>query len=198
MSLELVNTLATFGTFVVIAATAIAAVVQLRHARSSNHIAALNELRETMESPDFQAAQHFVSGELSKKLQDPAFRYQVAHPTERTDEMRPFHTNVAVMGNFYEGMGTLVKTGLVDRELVLQMYTDQIRGAWDRLVPVAAIARRRVGDALWENFEYLTVLAQDWMAAHPKGTYPAGVRRIDVKDDWLEADKQYAASLAPA
>jgi hypothetical protein len=51
MSFELVNTLATFGTFVVIAATAIAAVVQLRHARSSNQIAALNELRETMESP---------------------------------------------------------------------------------------------------------------------------------------------------
>jgi hypothetical protein len=46
MSLQLVNTLATFGTFVVIAATAIAAIVQLRHARSSNHIAALNELRE--------------------------------------------------------------------------------------------------------------------------------------------------------
>jgi hypothetical protein len=198
MSLQLVNTLATFGTFLVIAATAIAAVVQLRHARSSNHIAALNELRETMESPDFQAAQHFVAGDLSKKLQDPAFRYQIAVPTARTDEMRPFHTRIAVMGNFYEGMGTLVKTGLVDRELVLQMYTDQIRGAWESLLPVAAIARRRVGNALWENFEYLTVLAQDWLAAHPNGTYPVGVRRIEVNDKWLEADKQYAASLAPA
>jgi hypothetical protein len=68
MSLELVNTLATFGTFLVIAATAIAAVVQLRHARSSNHIAALNELRETMESPDFVVARHFVETELSGKL----------------------------------------------------------------------------------------------------------------------------------
>jgi hypothetical protein len=36
------------------------------------------------------------------------------------------------------------------------------------------------------------------MAAHPKGTYPAGVRRIELKDEWLEADKQYASSLAPA
>jgi hypothetical protein len=64
--------------------------------------------------------------------------------------------------------------------------------------PVAAITRRRVGDAVWENFEYLTVLAQDWMAAHPKDAYPAGVRRIGLKDEWLEADKQYAASLASA
>jgi hypothetical protein len=50
---------------------------------------------------------------------------------------------------------------------------------------------------LWENFEYLTVLAQDWMAAHPKGTYPGGVRRITVMDEWLDADREYVASLAP-
>lgn len=36
MSLELVNTFATLGTFLVIAATATAAIVQLRHARGSN------------------------------------------------------------------------------------------------------------------------------------------------------------------
>jgi hypothetical protein len=42
------------------------------------------------------------------------------------------------------------------------------------------------------------VLAQDWMAAHPKDTYRAGARRIGLKDGWLDADKQYAASLAPA
>ncbi|MFZ0031121.1 MAG: hypothetical protein WAK84_04530 [Candidatus Cybelea sp.] len=41
------------------------------------------------------------------------------------------------------------------------------------------------------------MLAQDWIAARPKGTYPAGVRRIDLKDEWLEADRLYAASLAP-
>jgi hypothetical protein len=57
---------------------------------------------------------------------------------------------------------------------------------------------RRQDDAVWENFEYLTVLAQDWDAARPKGTYPAGIRRLDLKDEWLEADRQYAASLATA
>jgi Domain of unknown function (DUF4760) len=198
MSLELVNTLATFGTFVVIAATAIAAIVQLRHARSSNHIAALNELRETMETPEFQTADHFVQTQLATKLQDPAFRYQIAVSSARTDEMRPLFAMIRAIGNFYEGIGVLVKTGLVDRELVFQIYTDQVLGAWNGLEPIAAIARRRVGNAAWENFEYLTVLAQDWAAAHPKGTYPAGVRRIEVKDEWLQADKQYAASLAPA
>lgn len=46
MSLELVNALANLGTFFVISATA--AIVQLPRARSSHHIADLNELRETM------------------------------------------------------------------------------------------------------------------------------------------------------
>ena len=88
MSLELANTLATIGTFVVIAATAIAAVLQLRHARSSNQIAALNELRETTETPEYMEAAHFVQGGLGAKLRDPAFRYQVTKRSARTDETR--------------------------------------------------------------------------------------------------------------
>jgi hypothetical protein len=89
MSLEFVNTFATLGTFVVIAATAIAAIVQLRHMRGSNQITALNELRETMETPDFQAASHFVVTELPAKLRDPAFRYELAHRFARTDKHEP-------------------------------------------------------------------------------------------------------------
>lgn len=198
MSLELVNTFATFGTFLVIAATAIAAVVQLRHARSSNHIAAFNELRETMETPQFARAQHFLDTQLAATLQNPAFRYCVATPAARTDEMQLQWQHVKAVGNFYEGMGVLVKTGLVDRELVSQLWSDQVSAAWQKIAPLAAIVRRRAGDGVWENFEYLAVLQQDWLAAHPKGTYPAGVRRTELKDEWLEADKQYAASLAPA
>jgi hypothetical protein len=198
MSLELVNTLATFGTFFVIAATAIAAVVQLRHARGSNHIAALNEIRETMESADFQAAELFVNTELRAKLQDPAFRHQYAERSARTAETLPLIRKITTVGNFYEGMGTFVKTGLVDSDLVFDMFSYQAAQTWERLAPIIAIGRRSIGDALWENFEYLAVLSQDWLTAHPKGTYPVGVRRIEVKDEWLIADMQYAASLAPA
>lgn len=198
MSLELINTFVTLGTFVVIAATAIAAIVQLRHARSSNHIVALNELRETTETPDFQAALYFVQGELSAKLQDPAFRYQIATRSARSDETRPLFAKINAIGNYYENLGVLVKTGLVDREPVLQLWAGIVAQSWENLAPIAAIARRGRGDLVWENFEYLTVLARDWTAEHPKGTYPAGVRRIDLKDEWLDADRQYVASLAPA
>ena len=128
MSLELVNTIATLGTFLVIAATAVAAIVQLRHARCSNQI----------------------------KLQDPAFRYQFTlRPAARSDEFRSFITEINVLGNFFESMGVFAKTGLVDSALVLQMWTQQLLGYWDMFAPMTAIYRRRQGDSVWENFEYL-------------------------------------------
>jgi hypothetical protein len=198
MSLELVNTLATFGTFVVISATAIAAIVQLRHARGSNQIVALNEIRATDGSEEMQLSRHFVYHDLAAKFRDPAFRYQLITPAARTGENRPLIGKINTLGNFYEGMGVLVRTGLLDAELILEIYADKVASDWGQLAPATAAARRTVGDVLWENFEYLAVLAQDWFKAHPAGTYPSGMRRMELNDNWLEADKQYAASLAPA
>jgi hypothetical protein len=102
------------------------------------------------------------------------------------------------IGNFYEDMGLLVRTGLVDREFIAQSWNNNVLQAWESLAPVTALNRQARGNVIWENFEYLTVLAQDWEAAHAKGTYPAGMRRIKIDYPWLDADKQYAASLAPA
>ena len=191
MSFELVNTLATLGTFAVIAATAIAAIFQLRHMRSSNQITALNELRETMESLEFMAASQFVRVELSSRLRDPAFRYQISNRSARTDEYRALIAKMSLLGNFYEAMGLLVKTSLVEQDLVMEMWSKNVLNDWERLEPYIAIRRRATGDGLYENFEYLAVLAQYWIAAHPKGTYPAGVPRLAIKDKWLEADKRY-------
>jgi Domain of unknown function (DUF4760) len=198
MSLELWNTFATFGTFLVISATAIAAIAQLRHARGSNQIAAINELRETGERAEFRAAQHFVVTQLPEKLHDPAFRYQVVNRTARTTENGLLIDQALSLGNFYESMAILVSDGLVDRELALEIWNGIVVRMWEALVPFTAVLRRELGSIVWENFEYLTVISQDWLVAHSNGTYPAGMRRIDLKDDWLEADAHYAASLATA
>jgi hypothetical protein len=198
MTLELWNTFATFGTFAVIAATAIAALVQLRHARGSNQIAALAQLEEASQTPQFDAAEHFVRAELAGKLQDPEFRYQMVNRAERTDENITLISKVATVGNHWENVGLLVRTGLVDRDLAMNLYSETASITWDSLAPFAAINRQRFGDVVWENFEYLVVFCQDWLAAHPKGAYPAGVRRIALKNEWFEADAQYAASRAHA
>jgi len=51
MSLETWSTAASIGTFVVIAATAVAALAQLRHMRSSNQIAAVTAMQHLILGP---------------------------------------------------------------------------------------------------------------------------------------------------
>ena len=198
MTLELWNTFATFGTFIVIGATAIVALVQLRHARGSNQIAAIAELHDASQTPQFTAAEHLVRTELQSRLRDPEFCYQVAKQDARTPENQAFLANVRGVGNYYEAMGLLVKTRLVDRDIALNLWSSNAPAMWDRLTSYVALRRRELGDTLYENFEYFVVLSQDWVASHPKGAYPASVRRIALKDEWLEADTQYAVSRARA
>ena len=196
MSLELFNSLATFGTFLVIAATAIAALVQLRHARSANLIEGLSEVRRTFSSASHQAAVHFVVTGLPEKWKDPAFRYQRSHRDARTPENQVLISMINEVANTYETLGVMVKRNLVDPVMALDLYSGNAVGVWEALAPVTAAARQRGGSAVWENFEYFVVLSQDWLAAHPNGTYPRGSRRIVVADEFHDADAAYAASLA--
>ena len=198
MTLELWNTYATFGTFVVIAATAIAALVQLRHARGSNQIAAIAELLEAENTPQFGEASRFVMTELPTKLKDPEFRYQLANPQTRSSENQTLFLQRAAVGNHYEQLGLLVKTGLVDQNLAMSIWSSTAFATWQRLAPSVSIARRTRGKASWENFEFVAVLSQDWIVAHPEGDYPKSVRRFDLSDEWLDADAKYAGSRAPA
>jgi hypothetical protein len=198
MSLELVNTLATFGTFVVIAATAIAALVQLRHARGSNQIAALDELRTVFQSREFSDAQGLLDTRLSELVKNPAFRYQFAHRGERTAEFREEIEQCRLVGNYFEDVGALILAGLLDGELTCLIYSADVIRAWDQMQPLIAIGRRIIGPQLWENFEYSAMLAKKWIEEHGDGAYPRNAPRLPVTDEWLEADKQYAASLAPA
>ena len=200
MPLDLINTFATFGTFLVIAGTAIAAIAQLRHARSSNQIETLAELRQEAASPEMATALRFVRFDLSEKLNDAAFRYQMTHPERLTEENAQLRVYISRVANYYEGMGALIRSGLADKNLLFDgSSTALVLIMWKQLGPAIALARQSLGDpSIYENFEYLVVLAEDWKAAHPNGTYPAGMRRIDIRYPWSEADRQYAASLTPA
>lgn len=54
MSLELISTLAAVGTFFVIAATAIAAVIHLRHLRASNQLTAFMTVTHRLDDAEFR------------------------------------------------------------------------------------------------------------------------------------------------
>ncbi|HVS45978.1 MAG TPA: hypothetical protein VMS32_04870 [Verrucomicrobiae bacterium] len=190
--MELFNALATFSTFLVIAATATAAMVQLRHMRSANQIESINHSRQTFESTEYHTARNFVITELAKQWQDAAFRHQVGNRGARTPVNQVLITQIMLVANSHEQLGLLVKRRLIDRVMACDLFSANALAAWEGLAPVT-VALRRTSSAAWENFEYFVVLSQDWLAAHPSGAYPPGVRRITIKDDLREADEQYAA-----
>jgi Domain of unknown function (DUF4760) len=61
---------------------------------------------------------------------------------------------VQALLTFYETIGTFVKNGLLDRDLVYDWIW--AAGVWDRVAPAVARARERTGvPQLFENFEAL-------------------------------------------
>ena len=157
----------------------------------------MNSLREATVRPEFVEAQNFVLTELSKALQDPAFRHQIAHRADRTAENQKLIAKVFAVGNFYTYVGDLVKLNLLQRDAVFSIWGPSAILLWHSLLPVTAITRR-ADPTLWANFEYAAVMAEDFARAQPPGEYPPNVRRLEVKDEWLEADERYATSLGSA
>ncbi len=178
MSAEWVTAIGTLGTFVVITASAIAALIQLRHMRGSNQIIALNEVRETMEAPAFQAAENFVLRELPQRLDDPAVRAAlVARPIPHEYE------SVRIVANFFESFGALVKHGLIDPKIACDLWDGVVQSNWDALRPI--VANRRVASpGIWTNFEYLAALAKCSLASHPAGRFPKGIERLALSELW--------------
>jgi len=179
LTAEWVTAIATAGTFVVIAGSAIAALAPIRHLRSSNQIAALNECRETIQSPDLQAAEQFVL-ELAPRLSDPAVQSAMI---EKVFEQE--YAPIRMIANFFENMGVFVKNGIIDRRIACDLWTTVVVRSLDALAPIV-INRRAAFDVepLWENFEYLATVCKQWAEEHPHGDYPRGARRMPHPELW--------------
>jgi hypothetical protein len=192
MSLELINTLGTLTTVAIVAAAAIAALVQLRHLRAGNQINAMLSIGDKFQGLVFQNALESVNTRLAAALGDPAFRNHVVAMRRGDPSVPDVDTKYVdvrraaiLVGNVYEELGILVKNGIVDRTLFLDRYQGVIISAWHRLEAFAAFIREASGSAaIWENFEYLAVLSQDWLKQHPQGTFPKGVRRLEPHNPW--------------
>ena len=187
MSLEAWSTAASLGTFVVIAATAIAALVQLRHTRSSNQIAAVTQMLETLESERFRQARRFVVEQVPKLLEDPAER------TKLGEEIFPPEIDaVRYVANFFEAMGALVKAGTVNQNLVCDLWDGLVFKWWKQLEPIIMI-RREVSDrGLWCSFEYLAVICEKSLAKNQGVRFPRGMRRMTIDPRSLQAAAAFA------
>jgi hypothetical protein len=176
MSLEVLSTGAAIGTFMVIAATAIAAVVQLRHLRASNQLQGLLTVLARVEDPNFNAWVDESRDALRDIKSDAAFRQRVIDGT--FDRKNNPWLNLA---NSYEWVASLVKNKLIPEDEFMDIYDYRVLQAWEIVRPVVAL-RRMVNSRLWENFEYLAARAKQYGENHRGGTYPKGAPRMDLSD----------------
>lgn len=174
MPAEWVTAIATVFTALVIGASAVAALVQIRHMRKSNEIEIIAKWTEAIESEQFQQARAFVMQELPRILADPA-RVRALEWDPIPAEFAPMRT----VCNHFESVGAFIKLGSVEGRVACELWSLVVLECWRAISPVATLVRARYNtDSVWDNFEYLAVLAEDYIAAHPEGTYPAGVRRL--------------------
>ena len=185
MSPEAWTAFGTVGTLVVITATAIIGLVQLRHARAASHAIELHNLFNEYEGLTHRDAFHFVRTELESRLEDPEFRNEIRRGA--IDRIR--HPEITVL-NFFEQLGALYTYGAIDRELFLRTFRAPIIGFWKRLEPVVALsADAQHGNLVFQHFERLTIEARRWQEEHPTGVLGSDDERIPLVDRWRDLDR---------
>jgi hypothetical protein len=173
MSLELWSTVFSGATFIVIAATAAAALVQLRHMRTGNQLNALLTLMQMWDTPDMQTHIQYSRTALQERFKDPKFLAQYAEGGLSRAE----HPEMLV-ADYWEQIGTFMKYSLVDERSWLDISAPQVLRSWDDLWPAIAAQRATFGVSAFENFEYVAVRAKLWLARYPDGVYPPNLPRM--------------------
>ena len=182
MSLEIVNTIAAIGTFIVIGATAIAAVVQLRHMRANNQLEGLLTVLARVEDANFNKWMTDAAVQLPTLLADPAYRRAIM------DDTYDRSVSWLFLGNSYDWVGSLVKNRLIPETAFMDVYSYRVIRAWEVLKGVLILLRRTRSVAVWENFEYLYLRAKHWTERNPNGTLPRNLTRVTLEDPWLLED----------
>lgn len=184
MSPELLTAIATLGTVVVIGASAVAALIQLRHMRASNELEAVLSLQRDFQSTEVQAALHYVQEQLPPRLQDERYRDELAAIGFINLERHP----ELIACNWFTQMGTFLKHGLITESTLMDLYARLIRYYWKALAPAIAIMRRKRGDGQYSEFEFLALRAAAWLEHHSQGAFPRGMTRSPLPDPWREPD----------
>ncbi len=172
LDLGLWNALVSTATLLVVAATAIAALRQIRHLRAQNTLAGLLKVLDDWRDPEFQRWLAFVRHELPNRINDPAFMDEL---DGRVDRSR--HPELYIC-DWYEQVGSFLKHGLLDERVMMDVSSSSCNATWAALEPVSARMRRTRSNALYENFEYMAARGVLFERAHPGGCYPKDTPRL--------------------
>jgi flagellar motor component MotA len=181
MTAEYITALASVGTLLVIAVTALAAFVQLRHMRTSNVLMVLNDFREAFERPEMSASRDALPQVLAR-LQDRESRRELSQ-----EKLPEWALPVGPLLRLFETLGAYTNRNVVPRDLICDMWSPVVLGTWTMSAPLIAVMRRSRGPALFENFEMLAVLSQRWLDEKHE-VYPRNLPRMNLADPWAEED----------
>lgn len=182
MTPEWISAIASIVTMVVIGASAIAALLQLRHMRGGNQIELIANWTEVIEAERFQTAFAFVSTELPGILSDPE-KVRSLSWNPIPPELQPVRT----VANHFESIGSFVRRGIIEADVACDLWAFVVMASWNASLPVVTQVRHNVNsDALWENFEYMAALCKRWLDIHPNGTYPNDQPRMPKDHSLLE------------
>ena len=181
MNLDALNTFAAMGAFVVIAATAVAAIAQLRHLQRGNWLAVQLKILEMWNSETIQEPYNYIKTVLPEKLKDPAYRADLEYgPIDRA-----VHREM-VMIDWNAHLGLMLEKGALD-ETFLQLFQPAIVNCWAQLAPVLAIIRRRRDEHGIEHFDYLVARSMA-LAEKPRKDIFAHLTRPPAIDEWRTVD----------
>lgn len=182
MSWEGLTAIASLITALVIAVTAIIAVVQIRHLRTANQLAAALKLYDEVDDSDFRKVRTFVQTELAERMKDPAFLEDLT--SGRFD--RDVHLEIR-LGNYWEKFGLLLRTGLLDRRLFLDWGAQACLRDWRTMRDVTKAVR--VGSPeVWRDFEFLARVSSthlDYLLTHPmrQPKWLKGLEELDIRSE---------------
>lgn len=191
MNWEAFSAVSTAFTGLVILATAIAAIRevriaadhsratrdQLEHLRKSTQFEGALAVFGELDTPFQQHARRFVQFQLAERMNDPQFRAEVAL-LAGADELE--HKELTVLRCF-ERIGTYVRKGLVDPDVVYCAAAGRVIATWRALDDVVAIHRAIAGPAFWENYERLYHASKTWQ--HRRGLNVANLERQQTHSD---------------
>ncbi len=178
MNWEELSAISTFVTMIIIAASAIAAVAQLRHMRAGNAIAGFLGFMDRWASPEARARANYVfGGELERKMSDLAYRDELKGVLVN----RLTHPEIEYL-DFWESLGGFVKLRYFPEDLVMESVGPIAVLAWQKLKATIAVIRSVRGPAVYDNFEYLVSRAIIWESKHPNGVFPRGTPHLTVDE----------------
>lgn len=176
MNWEALSAVSTAFTALVILATAIYAArqvgalneqskvlaAQIEHLRRATQLDGTLAVFDEISLPEFQAAYRFVMTEFEDRMQDERFHADSMLVAPDPD----VHPEVIIMRHM-ERIGTLVKSDLLEEEVLLDFAGLVVRATWSKLKPLALEQRLDSGEnELWENFEFLAMRAARFNAAN--------------------------------